>query len=215
MSIRLYDEALTKKIQDWIVDPNVVVLGPDDSTKLFMWRSDITDDKPIELPLITLTRDTTVKFDITAKRAMSCSGKTFNSTGKKSDHLNAIPMTLTYQLNIYTRYREEADEYLRNFVFNFINHPRMVISIPYNDSNLQQASFVAVEGTANDNSNIPERLVTGQFFRYTLNLTVSDAYMFSYNFKNVPKCSFEGVQPLKSLNDKNPDSNNQFVDITM
>ena len=146
---------------------------------------------------------------------MSFSGKTFNSTGKKSDHLNAIPMTLTYQLNIYTRYREEADEYLRNFVFNFINHPRMVISIPYNDSNLQQASFVAVEGTANDNSNIPERLVTGQFFRYTLHLTVSDAYMFSYNFKNVPKCSFEGVQPLKSLNDKNPDSNNQFVDITM
>ena len=215
MSIRLYDEALTKKIQDWIVDPNVVVLGPDDSTKLFMWRSDITDDKPIELPLITLTRDTTVKFDITAKRAMSFSGKTINSTGKKSDHLNAIPMTLTYQLNIYTRYREEADEYLRNFVFNFINHPRMVISIPYNDSNLQQASFVAVEGTANDNSNIPERLVTGQFFRYTLNLTVSDAYMFSYNFKDVPKCSFEGVQPLKSLNDKNPDSNNQFVDITM
>ena len=202
MSIRLYDEALTKKIQDWIVDPNVVVLGPDDSTKLFMWRSDITDDKPIELPLITLTRDTSVKFDITAKRPMSFSG----STGKKSDHLNAIPMTLTYQLNIYTRYREEADEYLRNFVFNFINHPRMVISIPYNDSNLQQASFVAVEGTANDNSNIPERLVTGQFFRYTLNLTVSDAYMFSYNFKNVPKCSFEGVQPLKSLNDKNPDS---------
>ena len=215
MSIKLYDEALTKKIQDWIVDPNVVVLGPDDSTKLFMWRSDITDDKPIELPLITLTRDTSIKFDITAKRAMSFSGKTFNSTGKKSDHLNAIPMTLTYQLNIYTRYREEADEYLRNFVFNFINHPRMVISIPYNDSNLQQASFVAVEGTANDNSNIPERLVTGQFFRYTLNLTVSDAYMFSYNFKNVPKCSFEGVQPLKSLNDKNPDSNNQFVDITM
>lgn len=215
MSIKLYDEALTKKIQDWIVDPNVVVLGPDDSTKLFMWRSDITDDKPIELPLITLTRDTSVKFDITAKRAMSFSGKTFNSTGEKSDHLNAIPMTLTYQLNIYTRYREEADEYLRNFVFNFINHPRMVISIPYNDSNLQQASFVAVEGTANDNSNIPERLVTGQFFRYTLNLTVSDAYMFSYNFKNVPKCSFEGVQPLKSLNDKNPDSNNQFVDITM
>ena len=215
MSIKLYDEALTKKIQDWIVDPNVVVLGPDDSTKLFMWRSDITDDKPIELPLITLTRDTSIKFDITAKRAMSFSGKTFNSTGKKSDHLNAIPMTLTYQLNIYTRYREEADEYLRSFVFNFINHPRMVISIPYNDSNLQQASFVAVEGTANDNSNIPERLVTGQFFRYTLNLTVSDAYMFSYNFKNVPKCSFEGVQPLKSLNDKNPDSNNQFVDITM
>lgn len=215
MSIKLYDEALTKKIQDWIVDPNVVVLGPDDSTKLFMWRSDITDDKPIELPLITLTRDSSVKFDITAKRPMSFSGKTFNSTGKKSDHLNAIPMTLTYQLNIYTRYREEADEYLRNFVFNFINHPRMVISIPYNDSNLQQASFVAVEGTANDNSNIPERLVTGQFFRYTLNLTVSDAYMFSYNFKNVPKCSFEGVQPLKSLNDKNPDSNNQFVDITM
>ena len=75
MSIRLYDEALTKKIQDWIVDPNVVVLGPDDSTKLFMWRSDITDDKPIELPLITLTRDTSVKFDITAKRPMSFSAK--------------------------------------------------------------------------------------------------------------------------------------------
>lgn len=216
MSIGLYDKALTKKIQDWIVDPNVVVMSPDDSAKLFMWKADITNDKPIELPLIVLTRDSNIKFDITAKRTMSFSGKTFNSNRSKADHLNAIPVTLNYQLNIYTRYREEADEYLRNFIFNFVNHPKMVIDIPYNDSNLQYTSFISLEGTATDNSSIPERLVSGQFFRYTLNLIISDAYMFSYNFKSIPKYKFEGVQATKDLNNKKPDfkDNNQFVDIT-
>ena len=44
-------------------------------------------------------------------------GKVFNADSKVSDHLNAVPITLKYQIDIYTRYQEEADEYVRNFIF--------------------------------------------------------------------------------------------------
>lgn len=205
MSVSLYDKALVNKIKGWIIDPNLVVLGPDETSQLFAWRSDINNDKPISLPLVSLTRDSDITIDIKAKRELSYQGKMFNSDGKTSDHLNAIPITINYQLDIYTRYRAEADEYLRNFVFNFVNHPKMTIDIPYNDCHLQQDSFISLEGTVSDNSSIPERLIPGQFTRYSIGLTLNDAYLFSYNFKETASVQLEGIEANKKLYIKTPD----------
>ena len=82
---------------------------------------------------------------------------------------------------------EQADEYVRNFVFNFINYPGIIIKIPYNDSPLVYTSFITLQDTITDNSDIPERLVPGQFSRLTLNIALNDAYLFSYNRRRVPQ----------------------------
>lgn len=215
MSVGLYDKALTDKIKKWIVDPNLVVLGPDESDQLFRWKSDITNDKPIELPLVSIRRDSDITINITAKRSMSYQGKTFSSNGKCSDHLNGIPITLSYQLDIYTRYRAEADEYLRNFVYNIVNHPKMTVDIPYNDSNKQQDSFISLEGTISDTSDIPERLIVGQFTRYTIPIKVIDAYLFSYNFKDIPKVVCTSIESNTKLSNKSPDfsSDTEFYNV--
>lgn len=215
MSIGLYDKALTDKITKWVVDPNLVILGPDESEQLFRWKSDTTNDRPIELPLISIRRDSDITVNITAKRTMSYQGKTFLSDGTSSDHLNGIPITLGYQIDIYTRYREEGDEYLRNFVYNIVNHPKMTVNIPYNDSNKQQDSFISLEGTISDTSDIPERLIVGQFTRYTIPIKVIDAYLFSYNFKDVAKVTCTGIQSSKDLSNKSPNfsNNNEFHNI--
>ena len=215
MSVGLYDRALTDKIKKWIVDPNLVVLGPDESDQLFRWKADITNDRPIELPLVSIRRDSDITVNITSKRNMSYQGKTFDSDGKSSDHLNGIPITLGYQIDIYTRYRAEADEYLRNFVFNIVNHPKMTVDIPYNDSNKQQDSFISLEGTISDTSDIPERLIVGQFTRYTIPIKVIDAYLFSYNFKDIPKVTCTEIEANKILSDKTPNfsNKNEFYNI--
>lgn len=215
MSVGLYDKALTDKIKKWIVDPNLVVLGPEESEQLFRWKSDVTNDQPIELPLVSIRRDSDITINIKAKRSMSYQGITFNSDGKSSDHLNAIPIILGYQLDIYTRYRAEADEYLRNFVFNIVNHPKMTIDIPYNDSNKQQDSFISLEGTVSDTSDIPERLIVGQFTRYTIPLKIIDAYLFSYNFQTVPKVVCTNIEANKVLANKTPDfsDNKEFYNV--
>ena len=97
--------------------------------------------------------------------------------------LNAIPMNLEYQLDIITSEVEDADEYLRNFTFNLINLPNVKVEIPYNDCKIVHNSIVTMNEEVEDNSDIPLRLVPGQFTRYTLTLNIDDAYMFSTPIK--------------------------------
>lgn len=187
MSVALYDQAVKQTIQRWILDPNLTVLGPDETKRLFQYKADKNDDRPLTLPLIAIGRDRDIDIQVTAKRPMSHSGKVFNSDGKVSDHLNAVPITLRYQIDIYTRYQEEADEYIRNFVFQIINYPAMEIQIPYNGSNLEYTSYMSLVNQITDNSDVAERLIPGQFTRMTLRVQLSDAYLFSYNRQSVPK----------------------------
>lgn len=187
MSVALYDQAVKQTIQRWILDPNLTVLGPDETKRLFQYKADKNDDRPLTLPLIAIGRDRDIDIQVTAKRPMSHSGKVFNSDGKVSDHLNAVPITLRYQIDVYTRYQEEADEYIRNFVFQIINYPAMEIQIPYNGSNLEYTSYMSLVNQITDNSDVAERLIPGQFTRMTLRVQLSDAYLFSYNRQSVPK----------------------------
>ena len=186
MSLTLYDKAVTEKIKAWILDPNMVVLSPDETTRMFEWKADISEDKPMQLPFITIQRNRDITIRDAGNKAMTRASKVFNNQKGISDHLNAVPISISYVINIYTKFLEQADEYVRNFVFNFINYPGIVIKIPYNDSPLTYTSFITLQDTITDNSDIPERLVPGQFSRLTLNIALNDAYLFSYNRRKVP-----------------------------
>lgn len=186
MSINLYDQAVVDKIKHWVLDPNMTILSPDETLDFFQQSADQNNDE-IKLPLISISRDRDIPIQITARQPLAVRGKTFNVKGDKADHLNAIPITLTYQLDIYTRYRFEGDEYLRNFVFNIINDPTLVIQIPYKKSNLLQKSFMELDPTISDNSDIPERLINTQFRRLTLKFNLKDAKLYSYTIKDIPK----------------------------
>lgn len=187
MSVALYDQAVKQTIQRWILDPNLTVLGPDETKRLFQYKADKTNDKPLTLPLIAIGRDRDIDIQLTAKRPMTHLGKVFNADSKVSDHLNAVPITLKYQIDIYTRYQEEADEYVRNFIFQIINYPKMEIKIPYNGSNIDYISYMSLANQITDNSDIAERLIPGQFTRMTLRIQLNDAYLFSYNKQSIPK----------------------------
>ena len=198
MSVTLYDRMVKDKIAGWIIDPDMIVLGPDETAELFQHQADIKDDKPIQLPLISISRDRDIDINLTTKRALTHMGQTFNYVDGTSDHLNAIPITIKYQLDIYTRFQAEAQEYVRNFVFNIINHPSMELIIPYNNSNLSYISYMSLVSPITDNSDIPQRLIPGQFTRMTLHFTLNDAQLFSYNHKTVPKITqIEIVPELK------------------
>ena len=42
----------------------------------------------------------------------------------------AIPINITYNIDIYTQRYDEGDEYLRAMVFNIVNQPKMKVVIP-------------------------------------------------------------------------------------
>ena len=154
------------------------ILSPSESTRLFQLRADQTNDKPIILPMIAISRGSNINVNAT-KRVMTEDGQHIYATEDRSLVLNAIPMELSYQLDIYCKYFEEADEYLRNFLFNLINYPKIEIEIPYNNAKIIHNSTIKVESPVTDTSDIPERLISGQFTRLSINLNIDDAYMFS------------------------------------
>ena len=184
MSVRLYDDALVKKIKNWVKDEKVRILSPDETLELFQKTANDKNDEPISLPIISLARSREVDLDHPHKKMMTFDGMMLDATIDKSLQIDAIPMTLNYQLDIYTRYKYEADEYMRTFVFNLVNHPKVKVVLPYNDINYTHYSNVRLVPTIEDNSDVPNRLVSDQFTRWTISFTIDDAYLFSLPYKS-------------------------------
>ena len=172
MAIRFYDESLLNKIKKWVVDDKVTITGPDETKRLFEYTADVTNDKPISLPLITIRRLSPVTIENANKRSMTYDGMRIVSGEGYSAQINAVPITIDYQIDIYTRYMDECDEYVRNFVFNLINYPKVSVLVPYNESSYEHWANIRLKSDITDNSDIPERLITGQFTRMSLGITV-------------------------------------------
>lgn len=179
MSVTLYDDALLRKFKFWIKDDKLTILGVNESTDLFKYRLDQNNDKPLQLPIISLSRDPRMSILSTTKQPLTHDGYKVESKGGKTNQLNMIPIELRYQLDIYTRYDYEGQEYVRNFIFNIINYPKIGIEVPYNDSKLIMNGYIHLEPEENDNSDIPEKLIRDQFRRHTLSFTL-EAKLYDY-----------------------------------
>ena len=122
MSVCIYDEALLAKLKSWTEKTQIQVLGIDETSRLFQVIADTTNDTPIKLPLIALSRQSGYEILNVNKKPLTYDGADLSTTYDKSLQLNAIPILINYQLDVYTRYLKEADSYMRELIFNIINH---------------------------------------------------------------------------------------------
>lgn len=184
MSIKLYDDALLEKLRNWTLDTGVFLTGVNESNRLFSVVADTTNDKPIQLPLIALSRPGGFTIEEKYKQPKSYNGVKVSYNEQRSAKLNAIKISIPYQIDVYARYQEEADEYIRNIVFNIINYPVVKIEIPYHDLGLNHESNIRLSTDVEDNSDVPERLIADQFKRYTIGIVIDDAYLFDVRVKD-------------------------------
>lgn len=187
MSVGLYDDAFVEKLKKWTKETDVTILTPSEVRNTFAIIADKKNDSPIELPLITLKRPGGFTVLQTGARPLMKSGARLFSNSEVTKNLRAIPISIPYQIDIYTRYQDEADEYARNIVYNIINYPRLDIKIPYYDENYIHYSNIHMNGEVEDTSDIPERLVSGQFTRMTIQIVVDDAYLFDIKYNKTKK----------------------------
>jgi hypothetical protein len=182
VAINYYDEAITQKIKGWLADASKLrVLSPDESTRLIQLRAEDSNDQPLQLPLLAISRNKDIEIESTIKQNKSFDGLTI---GKDTDttttvHLNVIPIKTTYQLDIYTKKRIEVDEYVRQYLFKLINNPQIIIEIPYNNCLVSHTANLRVLNTVSDTSDIPSHLFAGQFYRWTIQLELQDGFLFS------------------------------------
>lgn len=184
MGIRFYDEALLGKFSKWTKDTQVHIMGVNDTKRMFSLIADKGNDNPIKLPLIAISRPGGYKVISKSKQPRSYMGFSADGNSKSTAQLNAIPVEIDYQIDIYTRYLEEADEYARNIVFNIINYPKLSIEIPYENMELTHVANIRMVSEVEDNSDVPERLVPGQFTRLTIGINIDDAYLFDVRIRD-------------------------------
>ena len=184
MAVRFYDDALLAKFKKWTADTQVQLTGVNDTKRLFEVILDKQNDKPIQLPLIAISRNGGYTIQERYKQPRSYTGSRMIQNPDAAAKLNAIPIGISYQIDIYARHLAEADEYARNIVFNIINYPKLNIEIPYEDSGLTHDANIRLTTDVEDNSDIPERLISGQFTRFTIGIDIDDAYLFDVRVKD-------------------------------
>lgn len=187
MSVTLYDKALINKIKKWTDGTLVEVYESEELSKLEQLLADKNNDKPLKLPFIVL-RHSPRGYSLVdiSKRPTSYDGMRLNlyqEDGERAAQLNKIQINIQYQLDVYAKYYEEADAYMREIVFNLINYPKVNVTVPYDNVNLTQSSAISIGSQVTDNSSIPERLISGQFTRLSIQFSIPDAQLFDTRVK--------------------------------
>lgn len=187
MAINYYDEAVTQKIKGWLADSSKLrVLSPDETTRLIELAAEDSNDKPLQLPLIAISRNKDIEIESAIKQSKSFDGLIIEQDylGEATTHFNVIPIKTTYQIDIYTKKRIEADEYVRQYLFKLINNPQIIIEIPYNNRVVRHTANLRVLNTVSDTSDISTHLFPGQFYKWTIQLELHDGFLFSIPQKN-------------------------------
>ena len=182
MAISYYDEAVTQKIKGWLADSSKLrVLSPDESSRLIQLNAEDTDDQAFKLPMIAISRNKDIEITSAIKQNMSFDGLIIDKDATKSEtvHLNVIPIKTTYQIDIYTKKRIEADEYVRQYLFKLINNPQIIVEIPYNNRIVRHTANLRVLDTVSDTSDISTHIFPGQFYKWTIQLELQDGFLFS------------------------------------
>lgn len=184
MACRYYDDLIVGKLKKWLPDNSTLrVLKPDETKKLFELTADDGKDKPFKLPLLAVSRNNDIELLLNIKNPRSYDGLKVASDEEGTYQMNVIPIRLQYSLDIYTKTLNEGDEYVRSFLFKLINNPTIKIEIPYNDSHIEHIANIRVLSTVSDTSAISERIFSGQFTRYTIQLEIQDAFLFSVPYR--------------------------------
>ena len=86
-----------------------------------------------------------------------------------------------------------------------VNYPKLKIEIPYNNAKIEHVSNIRLNGVVQDNSDISERLISGQFTRFTIPFNIDDAYLFDYKVKENAKIVVNSVdiELQKDVNKEN------------
>lgn len=181
MSAYLYDEALVQKFKNWTSSSKTQVYGPSETRRLYEIMADSTTDSDIKLPIIAISRD--LGYEIinsgTTRRPLSYSGitRSYDEETSSAKIVNAIPISITYRIDVYTRLAEEADILMRNLVFNIVNYPAMTIQVP--DAELNHTARISFgSNTITDNSNMPERFIEGNLSVLSATISIEDAYLW-------------------------------------
>lgn len=180
MSVYFYDEAIVNSLKS-ITGDNRINIQPYDRVFSNIARD---NEDVIELPLITLSR---TGWSIIGERK-SHFAKFEGALVKIEDppteedelklyRLQAIPIRISYVLDVWTKDRVDNDNILRELIFYYETHPELRVRIPYG-LDIDHVFNIFIDPDIEDNSDISDQINHGEYFRQTLSIYTDDAYLW-------------------------------------
>lgn len=183
MSVYFYDKAIVEKTRKIINDSDVHIIN---NEKMFTKSRVAGDD--VVMPAVSIYRDGYQLSDLNSGMPMYRQGRTIYDSGQeKLFTVRAIPIIIKYQFDVWTRTREQNDEFVRDLIWFYKLYPEHTIHLSHKATDSSpEVTFdvkfnVFLEENIVDNSDINEFENKGQYYRSTFNLTVDEAQLFMIN----------------------------------
>ena len=180
MSAYLYDEAVVKDLRRIVGDSRIKIMPVNNAFDVIPR----TDNDNFTLPLITLTRTGWTIQSLNNNHSARYEGAVAEISYEPNKYCDLnlkrvqfVPMTISYSLDVWTRYRQENDEIVRELYWYYLTSPTLEITVPY-DLGFDHHFNLFVEQEVEDNSDISQHMVKGEYFRQTLNLFTDDAKLW-------------------------------------
>lgn len=175
MSVYSYDEAIISDLRMIVQDNRIHIVPPDNLFRLLAR----TDSDRVEFPAISVTRrgwslsdshPQMMKFDGTLL--------SHDEVNNRYIRLQAIPINISYQMDIWTKTRLENDSIMRELIFYYSTHPTLNVKIPYGQDTYYHKFNIFFDSDIEDNSDIANHINTGEYFRQTISFYTDDAYLW-------------------------------------
>lgn len=176
MSLELYDKAMIDKLSNLF--PNVIMAPPDQAFN----RSNKSGK--VKLPLISVYRiSNPIDFEDFNHYETFTGARTtrYKKDIDKELLLNGLPVTITYQIDIWAQLRKYADGLYRELVYYLMRNPNLTIQVPNVGTKFDFAMTLTDIDTSTDYDSFDEK---NTIHRYTLTYEIPRARMFFENESN-------------------------------
>lgn len=207
--VYLYDESLINKFNSIFSNSKkkIYITNTED---VFNLEAYLKDNDTVKLPIISIVRSGTSLSD-NRPHYMKFNGLVSKlEEGDIATHIKAIPIRISYQIDVWTESRLENDLIVRELVFYFSTNPTLSINIPYNNANVEHVFNIFIDNDIEDNSDISEHKNRGRYFRQTLVFYTDDAYMWK---ADKDKLAIVDEIVLDVKNDGSSDYTSEIIDI--
>lgn len=105
-----------------------------------------------------------------------------NSSNKRIDELQFVPIRINYQMDVITRSRKDNDQLTDEIIWYFLNNPTLQVSIG-KGANVTHNFNLFFNNDVEDNSDLESHVSRGEYFRTTMTLYVPDAKLWKMTKK--------------------------------
>lgn len=193
VSVYAYDEAIVDNLREIFDSPKSKSIHIVPPSEMFDLEATLNRDDTL-LPMISLTR---TGWNLPNERRpfpLKTEGVHMESVMDSKENreqniyknLQALPIAINYQLDVWTESRLENDVIMRELIWYYSLNPTLTVMIPH-DLNIQHTFNIFLGSDIEDNSDISEHKNRGRYFRQTIGMYTDDAYLWKVSKRHPHK----------------------------